>query len=310
MEPYLNFLRDGGLLTAASLCLALSTGIAVLSLLGMGRRKTKKKSDAYDYEQMRRQKIREEDGLFRQFEGFVLELLPLNKDSSRLEAIRKALPHIARRLPWTAEEFFATQQVGGILLGTAIGIVFWSLVHPVAGLFVGFLTGYLFVEMQLKSILDEAAMRRNKISMQLPFAVDLMSLTRGAGATFPESIEVIASECSGSPLGDEFAETVRQVSLGRTQKQVFDELADRVETDDFRELAFVLNKADELGTPVAEALSELAEQMRLRRQQRGEKASGEAQVKIMFPGTIMMVACLIVIVTPFILQAVYAQAVP
>lgn len=309
MESFIAQLFDDLLPAASSICLALSTGIAVFCVLGMGKT-NRKKSDGYDYEEMRRQKIREEDDFFRYTEGFVLELIPLNKGSARLAEIKKALPHLKQKLPWTPEEYLATQQALGVLLGIAIGIVCWLFVHPLFGLIAGCVTAFLFVELQVKSLLDEAELRRNKISVQLPFAVDLMALTRGAGATFPESVEVIATECAGTPLGEEFVETVRQVALGRTQKQVFDELASRIDTDDFRELAFVLNKADELGTPVAEALSELADQMRLRRQQRGEKASGEAQVKIMFPGTIIMVACLIVIVTPFILQAFYAQAVP
>ena len=33
-----------------------------------------------------------------------------------------------------------------------------------------------------------------------------------------------------------------------------------------------------------------------------EKAAGEAQVKIVFPGIMIMIACLLIIVTPFIVK--------
>jgi hypothetical protein len=46
--------------------------------------------------------------------------------------------------------------------------------------------------------------------------------------------------------------------------------------------------------------------MRLKRSQRGEKAAGEAEVNILFPGMILMIACLLVVITPIVLPAVLA----
>jgi tight adherence protein C len=71
------------------------------------------------------------------------------------------------------------------------------------------------------------------------------------------------------------------------------------------ELVFAINKSDELGTPIAQTLAELADQMRLKRQQWGEKVAGEAQVKIMFPGILIMLACIIVILAPILLAALF-----
>ena len=47
-----------------------------------------------------------------------------------------------------------------------------------------------------------------------------------------------------------------------------------------------------------------AEQMRLKRSQRGEKAAAECEVKIIFPGMVLMIACLLVIITPIILPTI------
>lgn len=261
--------------------------------------------EEYDYVQMRHSKIREGNGAYRFMERFILELAPYFRNFPKLDVVRQAIPHMKNALPWHPEEYLAFLHIQGFFVGMGIGIVFWCVINPVAGVIAGFFVAYLFVEILAKSLVEEANVRRAKIVNLLPFAVDLMTLTRGAGATFPESIEVVAEECSETPLGEEFAEVLRQTTHGRTQKQVFDDMAERVGDQDFFELAFVLNKANELGTPVTTALTELSEQMRLKRQQRGEKASGEAQVKIMFPGMIIMIACVIVIVVPFILQAFY-----
>lgn len=299
-------IKSDPLVVVASLAFGLSVWIAVMALLGMKRPTSGVgEEETYDYTRMRRKKIRDADGAFRFMERFILELAPFFQASPKTETIRKAIPHLKSRLPWLPEEYLGFLYAQGFFVGVGVGIAFWCFVHPVAGVIAGFFTGHFLIEILTKSLIDEAQIRRNQIVSLLPFAVDLMSLTRGAGATFPESIEVVSEECKGSPLGDEFAEVLRQTNHGRTQKQVFDDLADRVGDQDFYELAFVLNKANELGTPITLALTELSEQMRLKRQQRGEKASGEAQVKIMFPGTIIMIACVIVIIVPFILQAIY-----
>ena len=44
--------------------------------------------------------------------------------------------------------------------------------------------------------------------------------------------------------------------------------------------------------------------MRLKRSQWAEKAAGTAQVNIVLPGMVIMIACLIIIGAPFILEAV------
>ena len=308
-EIIVQHLINNSLLVWGSLLLGLSFAFALQTILQMPVHGEKKPDGQYDYDQSRRRHLRNHDTLFRLMERFILEILSYNRNTPKCEIVRRSLPHAKKKLPWTPEEYLSTQQVTGFFVAVVIGTAFWNTIHPLAGVVAGFFTGYLFVELMIKSLADEADSRRKKIIVQLPFVVDLMALTRGAGATFQESIEVIAQECSGTPIGEEFADLVRQISLGRSQRQVFEDLANRMNDSDFDEMTFALNKADELGTPITETLSELADQMRLKKQQRGEKASGEAQVKIMFPGVIIMVACLIVIVVPFLLQALYTRAV-
>ena len=69
---------------------------------------------------------------------------------------------------------------------------------------------------------------------------------------------------------------------------------------------FAINKGEELGTPLSAILREQAEQMRLKRSQRGEKAAAEAEVNIVFPGMVLMIACLLIVIAPIILPAVLA----
>ena len=74
--------------------------------------------------------------------------------------------------------------------------------------------------------------------------------------------------------------------------------------DDVAELVFMINKGNEFGTPMAQTFRLQAEQMRLKRSQWAEKAAGTAQVNIVLPGMVIMIACLIIIGAPFILAAI------
>lgn len=61
---------------------------------------------------------------------------------------------------------------------------------------------------------------------------------------------------------------------------------------------------EELGTPLADIFSNLADQMRLRKSQWAEAVAGKAQIKIHGPQLIIMVACMLTILAPFIFEGI------
>src|SRR5262249_12942364 len=150
-----------------------------------------------------------------------------------------------------------------------------------------------------------AVRRRKRVLERLPFALDLMALMMEAGGNFPECLAAAVQENANHPLGEEFGEVLREINLGRTRKEALEGLKERLRDDDVSELVFALVKGDELGTPLAQTLRTQATQMLLKRSQTVEKEAAEAQVMIVFPGMVIMVACLLIIIAPFLLQAVY-----
>jgi tight adherence protein C len=127
-----------------------------------------------------------------------------------------------------------------------------------------------------------------------------------AGGGFQECLQTAVSENGDHPLTDELAEVLRQISLGRPRHEALQAMQDRLQDDDVKEMVFAINKGEELGTPLSAILRDQAEQMRLKRSQRGEKAAAEAEVKIIFPGMVLMIACLIVVIAPIVLTAIFA----
>ena len=69
-------------------------------------------------------------------------------------------------------------------------------------------------------------------------------------------------------------------------------------------LVFACNESEELGVPIAETLKSQADRMREKRMAWAEKAAHEAEVTMVFPSMLIMMACLITVGTPFILAGI------
>jgi tight adherence protein C len=210
------------------------------------------------------------------------------------------------KLPWRPEEFLAAKWLegaaGGIVFFLILRLAGWSNSALVFGVAVAGIYGLLGP----KFVRDKARKRLARIRVRLPFAVDLIALMMEAGGGFQECLQTTVIENGDHPLTEELSEVLRQISLGRPRHEALRALQERLHDADVDELVFAVNKGEELGTPLSAILRDQAEQMRLKRSQRGEKAAAEAQVSIVFPGMVVMIACLLVVIAPIVLPAVLA----
>ncbi|MDR0611806.1 MAG: type II secretion system F family protein [Planctomycetaceae bacterium] len=309
LSEYVHEFLKTGILAGGTISLFFSLifwGIALTRIFSQPKKRLKQ----YVMEEDRLTILRRENTTFRIAEPFVRDLItaPWNKNQIKLNHISEQLTLLHTSVPWKPEEFVAVKQAESILLGTILGMVFWNTFNPIAGGITGFLCGFGYYFVMLSDLKDRYKKRLHELRTILPFVVDLMAMTRGAGASFTESLESAALENSGHPISDELNHVIMQLKHGVTQQKSLEDLAERVRLDEFNEVVFAINKADELGTPIAFALSELAGQMRLRRQQLGEKASEEAEVKLTGPVMLIVVACMIIAVAPFLLPVVLGNS--
>lgn len=270
------------------------------------------------FEHLRRRRLRDGSWLYRTAEAVVdyiaardrqradLRAAQPNAAPGRLDRVRQALVTAGEKLPWLPEEYVACRRIEGYVAGLLVVLLGWQLFDSfIAGLLVGGFVTLAFPEVAIWSLQGRALRRRRLLLERLPFALDLMALMMEAGGNFPECLAAAVNENANHPLGEELAEVLREVSLGRTRKDALAGLKQRMQDDDVAELVFALVKGDELGTPLAQTLRTQATQMLLKRAQTVEKESAEAQVMIVFPGMVIMVACLLIIIAPFLLQALY-----
>ncbi|QGJ70685.1 Hypothetical protein PBC10988_23830 [Planctomycetales bacterium 10988] len=253
------------------------------------------------FERDRREQLQEASPTYKWFEPLIETLIPQfgpdTKESNvELQRKMKLFPKLP---PWRPQEYAAAKIVEGIGLGV-IGFAFtFSLfgLGPAVMIFgmMIFLTHMLGV-MRVKEVAED---RQRKFKQRLPYAVDLMALMMEAGASFQESLQTVVNENLTHPLGEELGRVLTQIELGESRRDALDQLQERIEDPDVSELVFAIIKGEELGTPLSKILRTSADQMRLKRSQWLERAAAQAQVSMIYPGLIIMVACLLVVAAPF-----------
>ena len=258
------------------------------------------------YESQRRATMQSQSWVYRTFEQRVRSLSESldprwdGKDSR----LQRAMRATAEWRDWTAREFIAVKLVEGLLVGIAVSVVVsmsgsWPLT-----ILIGIALAALYPFLCRQSLLSQAESRLKRQRTRLPFVIDQIALMMQAGANFEESLRSIAAEEPDHPLTEELQVVLGDITAGRTRRDALGDLKDRIPDREFGELFFSIIKGEELGTPLSTILSEQAEQMRIKRSQWGEKAAAEAEVQIVFPGMLVMIACLIVVLGPIMLPAV------
>jgi Flp pilus assembly protein TadB len=299
-----NFLLETGLSAGGTLALFFAVvvfvGFALPSIFASVKREN------YTLEKDRLATIRKEIISFSLMENFVNELTTIfwNRNLLVLQQVKEKLILLYADIQWKPEEFIATKQAEAIMIGIPTGIVFWNMINPIAGSVVAVVVAYFYYWAMLNDLAEQYKKRQLELQIRLPAVVDLMALTRGAGASFAESLESAAQENKGHPISDELFRVVRQLEHGTPQYKALNDLAERVKIKDFNEVVFAINKADELGTPLALTLTELASQMLLRKQQLAEKLSEISKTKIIMPVMLTVIACMIIVVAPFVLPMI------
>jgi tight adherence protein C len=309
MDALLNnpWFQHNGWMFASSLA-ALAAAVGGYELLSLVTYPRNLLGDQHPFERQRREELRSGSFIYRWFEPLVDELAKFigARDNPGLEVLRQSLIASREKMPWKPEEFLAAKWLEAVLAGGGVCLALWLFGWPTMAVLLGVSITLLYGLLTPKSIRDRARQRLLRIRVRLPFAVDLIALTMEAGGGFQECLQTAVSENGDHPLTDELAEVLRQISLGRPRHEALQALQDRLQDDDVKEMVFAINKGEELGTPLSAILRDQAEQMRLKRSQRGEKAAAEAEVKIIFPGMVLMIACLIVVIAPIVLTAIFA----
>lgn len=198
----------------------------------------------------------------------------------------------------------------GMLLGVcllAIGAVVGALGNSNAISKVLILSLFTFVVVYALPRLylqNQASRRVARIEAGLPDALDMMTMCVTAGLPLRDAMGSVCREIRPShpDVSRELAIINAQAEAGSIG-QALNQFAERIDAPDIRSLASIVGQTDRLGTNVATAISDYADNVRRTQRRRAEERANKLSFKMLFP----VVLCLappvyIVLIGPPILQ--------
>ncbi|MEO8216737.1 MAG: type II secretion system F family protein [Acidobacteriota bacterium] len=189
--------------------------------------------------------------------------------------------------------FFITLIYGFMML--TMLPVFFAFLFP--------LLGWMYVDIWLK---DKIAKRRRDIKKQLPFLLDMLTLSVEAGLEFTAAVNKIVSKMDPSPLREELTVFLRQMQLGMSRKDALKAMSDRLNIQQINSMVASLIQAAEMGSSIGGALRTQSEIMSAERFVDAEKKGAEASQKMLFPMIMFIIpAVMMVILGPLVIQFMY-----
>lgn len=203
------------------------------------------------------------------------------------------------------DEFIGLQILWGILFPVVLLVLNFALrldYPPVFVFFFGIL-GYMFPNIYANG---EKKRRYTAVIVDLPFFIDLLTLSTAASLDFFTAMQKIVEKAEKSVLGDEFNNVLKQIRVGSSRADALRSMADRLDIPEITSFVAVLVDADSTGAPIGKVLRDQSIQMRLERFVRAEKAGARASQMILIPLMVFILpAVMVMVFGPVILQFFY-----
>jgi tight adherence protein C len=255
------------------------------------------------YDVSRINDLRRVDPMYRMLQPVIRVFARFNRG-----AFKEQLPEIQREIHaagmprcWLAEEYLAKLELIALLLSPLYLLACIQQAGS-AGIILAVVATLLTVYVLRRRLSHLAQTRLTEIKRRMPFMMDLMTLLMEAGSTFLHALEQAAGEYRGHPLSQEFNRVLTDMHLGKTRQQAFEAMRDRLQDDEINSILSSMVQAEQLGTPLAGVFRTQADILRLKRSQRAELIASEAGVKMLLPGVLVMLATVIIILGPFLIN--------
>ena len=146
-----------------------------------------------------------------------------------------------------------------------------------------------------------ARARARRADAELPLFLDLLAAASSAGLAAPAGIRRANGGLRG-PLADELTGAAAAVDVGGRWRDELAAIAVRLELPDLDAAVTALSRTESLGSSLAEAMHELADDVREARRSRAAERARKAPVKMLFPLVFMILpAFLLLTVVPVLI---------
>ncbi|MEV0961849.1 MULTISPECIES: DUF5936 domain-containing protein [unclassified Streptomyces] len=212
----------------------------------------------------------------------------------RIDALRHRLDMAGNPGGMTVDRYAARRAVYGMLGGAAA----FSLLlrgQAVIGL-MALVYGLVWTDVLLRVAIRR---RRNDIERTLPDFLDVLAVVVSAGLNFRQALERVAERYQG-PWADELRITLRQMDMGVSRREAFEQLRKRNSSEQVSMFVTALQQGEELGAPIVDTLIQIATDMRRTDAQNARRSASKAIPKTTLVVTMVMLpATMILIVMSF-----------
>jgi tight adherence protein C len=124
--------------------------------------------------------------------------------------------------------------------------------------------------------------RQEEILVNLPYSIDLLSISVEAGMGFDAAVGYVMRKTKG-PLAEEFAKTLNEIRLGKPRLEALEDLGNRTGVEELKAFVTAVVHSSRLGASITNTLRIQADSIRVRRRQRAQEQAMKAPVKMVFP---------------------------
>jgi tight adherence protein C len=236
--------------------------------------------------------------------SFWFEMMPIE---GMRKGIRDRLARAGHMGGFTGDEYISFCVVSALFFG-GLAFFFFTSVTGESRLPLCFVAGMFGAYFPIMYLDERVMIRLTQINRDLPYMLDVLALSVGAGLDFNSSLKrVVQKDSTKSPLVEEMRYVLQEVMMGTTRKEALINLKERVPSDYISGLVSSVVQAEQMGTPLQNILRIQAEAIRMKRSQRAEKLAGEAPVKMIMPLLFIVGAVLLTLFGAIIIRAVRGE---
>jgi tight adherence protein C len=201
----------------------------------------------------------------------------------RRTSLERKLDHAGRPLSFT--HFVGLKAALAILLGLGVGGILLLLGAALFPVLMLALIGWFGPDVWLSRA---ARLRQEQIERTLPDFLDILAVSVRAGLGYRYALRRVA-EALGGPTGDEMLTVLRQMELGVERRDAFLALRERNQAEALKSFVAAQLQAEELGVPLAEALNDIATDMRRLAHQQARRQAQRAGPRVSLLVTTLIV---------------------
>lgn len=229
---------------------------------------------------------------YKKFGAILLKATP----GSKIAALNKRLEASGLLKSMTSEKWLFTKLmiIIAVSLGTAILCLLAdpNILKAVALSLLTALVINTFFNFYLSKKIET---RKRKILADLPYTLDLITVSVEAGLSFDGAMARVVSNISGE-LCDEFSKSLKEIRMGIERKTALRNMSSRCGVRELTMLVTSLIQADDLGVSLSRVLRIEAAALRERRKQSAREKAMKAPVKMLFPMVLFIFPTIFIII--------------